>query len=191
MLLPVARFLIAGTCSRISRARRSLNEPSRCASERAWKNRRNQPERPCDIPICTRLMLSDAAHECELPATASEHRGGLERRDHAGATLEDRRERGHVRVEPRLQPDLAREVAVVEADRDRSPDAEVDRAGHLCRHRADQGDREAEGIAPGERPVHAGEGSSRAPPPATPSDRRHQRDSWKARGRLHERFRSG
>ena len=63
-----------------------------------------------------------------------------------------------MRVEAGLDPDLAREVAVAEVDRDRAPDRQVHGTGGVLRHRPDDGHREAERVAAGQRAVHAGEG---------------------------------
>ena len=87
----------------------------------------------------------------------SEEAGRLEHADHAGAALHDRRVARHVRLEPRLEPDLAGEVAVAEVQDDRAPDREVDRAGRALRHRVDDRHRQPERVATGERPVHAHE----------------------------------
>ena len=110
-----------------------------------------------------------SADERQVAARPAEHPGGLERRDHARAALEDGRERRDVRVEAGLEPDLAREVAVGEVDRDRAPDRQVHGAGGLLRHGADDRHREAERVAPRQGPVHAGK---RGPHPGREPGRR-------------------
>lgn len=98
----------------------------------------------------------DAADEREL-ATVAEHARGVEGAVHAGAALHDGGEGRDVRIEFRLEPDFARQIGIGEVERNRSPDAEVDRAVHLLCHRLRDRDRRGELIARGERAIDAHE----------------------------------
>ena len=162
--------------SAASRLRRRLAPGERAAA------RRRSPERG----------RSARGSRVSEPPTSARSRPGrprnagrLERRRHARAALQDRREGRDVRIEPRLEPDLAREVAVGEAHGDGSPDAQIDRARRLAGHRLDDRHRERERVPPGEGPVHARE--RRAQPGREPDRRRrHPRRGYvksKARGR--------
>ena len=61
-----------------------------------------------------------------------------------------------------LKPHLAGQIGVSEIDDHRAPYGEVDGAGHLCRHRLDDGNGQAKRVAPGEWAVHRNKGRAQA-----------------------------
>ncbi len=94
-------------------------------------------------PNSTRVMLSTPPTRASAARRCAEHAGRLEGGDHAGRALHDGGEGRHMRIELAVEPDFARQIGVSEiADHD-APDAEVDRAVDLLRHRLDDGHRQA------------------------------------------------
>jgi hypothetical protein len=109
----------------------------------------------------------DAAHAFDAAdhgqcRALSQHPARFEYADHAGAALHDGGECRHVRIEFAFEPHFARQVGVSEVDDHRAPYREVDRAGRLLRHRLNDGHRQAQGVAIGERPVDRNEGRAQA-----------------------------
>src|SRR5262249_24937807 len=72
------------------------------------------------------------------------------------------REGRDVRVELRLEPDLARQIGVGKVHGDRTPNAKVYRAFHPLCHPLHDGYRQRQRIAVSKRTIHADEGRAHA-----------------------------
>src|SRR6516164_5493294 len=116
--------------------------------------RRNQSDKFCPRPICTRLMLSTP------PTRASE---AFVRSMIPAASNKPTMLVLHCMIvvnvgtciEFAFKPNLAGKIGVGKIDYHRTPNREINGPGHASRHCLHDWHRQGQGVAMGERPVHA------------------------------------